>query len=231
MTILTKPWPALRSSYTTAGVTVRPLQPGDAHLIEEMHQRLSPDSLYYRYLRYRPPTPAEIAAVCRLAPETGAGLVVTTQEAPTAIVGVAYYVREPHAAEPTAELGILIEDRFQGQGIGRRLWQRLQQQAQADGVCRLRLLVHPHNQRMAWLVQGSGLPYTTKADDGLREYLVTLTPRSLPTTLEAAPTTRRGAWHIVNPIQSGPAIHHSLFTIYHSLFGEQEKYHDPHETL
>lgn len=200
MTILTQPWPALRPSYRASGVTVRPIQQGDAHLIDEMHQRLSPDSLYFRYLRCRPPTAAEIAAVCRLAPESGAGLVVTTQEIPAAIVGVAYYVREPHATEPTAELGILIEDRFQGQGIGRRLWQRLQQQAQRDGVRRLRLLVHPQNQRMAWLVQSSGLPYAAKVDGGLREYLVTLAPRSLPTTPEAAPTTRRGAWHIVNPI-------------------------------
>jgi RimJ/RimL family protein N-acetyltransferase len=173
MTILTQPWLALRPSYRAGGVTVRPIQHGDAHLIDEMHQRLSPDSLYFRYLQCRPPTAAEIAAVCRLAPESGAGLVVTTQEAPTAIVGVAYYVREPHAAEPTAELGILIEDRFQGQGIGRRLWQRLQQQAQRDGVRRLRLLAHPQNQRMAWLVQSSGLPYAAKADGGLREYLVT----------------------------------------------------------
>lgn len=154
-------------------IVVRALVAKDAALIDAMHQRLSPESVYYRYLQYRKPTAAEIATVCHLAPAQGLGFVAVAG-AEAAIVGLAYYVRELQEEEPIAEPGILVEDRFQGQGIGRRLWQTLQQQAQQDGLRWLRILSHPQNQRLAYLVQGGGLPYTANANGGLREYLVDL---------------------------------------------------------
>ncbi len=154
-------------------IHVRPLVAGDADLIDAMHQRLSPESVYYRYLQYRKPTATEIAAVCRLAPAQGLGFVAVAG-AQAGIVGLAYYVREAREKEPTAEPAILVEDSFQGQGIGRRLWQTLQQQAQQDGLRWLRVLSHPQNGRLASLVQGGGLPYVANANGGLREYLVDL---------------------------------------------------------
>jgi len=183
MTTMTQPWVALRSTAESNGVIVRPMQPNDADLLFAMHQRLSPESIYYRYLQYRRPTLAEIATICRLSPARGAGFVATQQAPasadsaisdPPAIVGMAYYIREAHALEPTAEPGILVEDRCQNQGIGRRLWQQMQRHAQMTGLHRLRVWSHPHNQRLARLVQGGGLPYQTKAYDGLREYLIEL---------------------------------------------------------
>lgn len=154
-------------------IRVRPLVATDAELLSAMHQRLSPESIYYRYLQPRRPTPAEIAAVCDLDPAIGVGFVAFTPSE-AAIVGVAYYVRERQGTEPTAEPGILIEDRFQEQGIGRRLWQTLQHQAQCDGLRWLRVLYHPQNRRLARLVQGGGFPYVAKTSGGLSEYLVDL---------------------------------------------------------
>lgn len=155
-------------------IVVRPLTGADAGLIEAMHQRLSPTSIYYRYLQYRKPTATELATVCQLDPARGRGLVAVVQGEPDAIVGLAYYVREAYAAVPTAEPGILIEDRFQAQGLGRRLWQQLQQVALCDGLRWLRVWSHPENQRMTRLVRGGGFPYTAKVYDGLSEYLVAL---------------------------------------------------------
>lgn len=178
MTTMTQPWVALRSTAESNGVTMRPIQPGDADLLFAMHQRLSPESIYYRYLQYRRPTLAEIATICRLTPARGAGFVATQPEpgvdAPPLIVGMAYYIREAHALEPTAEPGILVEDRFQNQGIGRRLWQQMQRHAQMAGLHRLRVWAHPHNQHLAQLVRGGGLPYQANAYDGLSEYLIDL---------------------------------------------------------
>jgi RimJ/RimL family protein N-acetyltransferase len=187
------------------GITVRPLQPADADLIHAMHHRLSPESLYYRFLQYRRPTPAELATVCDLDPTRGAGLVATTQEEggqeEEAIVGLAYYIREAHEPEPTAELGIVVEDRFQAQGIGRTLWRQLQQAAQRDGLRRLRILLHPANERMTRLVQGGGQPYITKSHSGLREYLVALDegPIYAPKDAEQKPmgTALVGHWRNV----------------------------------
>lgn len=167
---------AWSSTYPQAAIIVRPLAKTDATLIEAMHQRLSPESIYLRYLQYRNPTLAEITAVCHLGPTKGAGFVAIPHDEPTTIVGLAYYVREPHEPEPTAEPGILVEDRFQEQGVGRRLWQELQQHAQEDGLRWLRVLSHPDNQRLTRLVRGGRLPYTAKFNDGLNEYRVALHP-------------------------------------------------------
>jgi GNAT superfamily N-acetyltransferase len=164
------------SGYPQAAIIVRPLAKTDATLIEAMHERLSPASIYSRYLQYRKPTLAEITAVCHLDPAKGAGFVAIPQEEPTAIVGLAYYVREPQEPEPTAEPGILVEDGFQEQGVGRCLWQQLQRHAQKEGLRWLRVLSHPDNQRLTRLVQGGGLPYAAKFNDGLNEYRVALTP-------------------------------------------------------
>ena len=174
MTLLAQPWVALHSPLEPQGVNVRPLQHDDADLIFAMHQRRSAESVYSRYLQYRRPTLTEIATVCDLAPERGAGFVATLSIEPTAIIGVAYYVRETYTPEPTAEPGILVEDRFQAQGIGRRLWQQVQRHAQMNGLRRLRVWTHPHNRRLARLVEGGGLPYHLRISDGLSEYLVDL---------------------------------------------------------
>lgn len=174
MITATKPEMTLSAPALMQGVTIRPIQRRDATLLYEMHQRLSPDSIYYRYLQYRRPTLAELTPLCGLAPERGAGFVAITQTEPITIVGIAYYVREQHALEPTAEPGILVEDRFQAQGLGRRLWQQVQQQARLTGLRRLRVWSHPGNYRMAQLVRGGGFPYVTKAYDGLSEYLIDL---------------------------------------------------------
>lgn len=161
------------SQRAAPGIRVRPLVATDAALLSAMHQRLSPESIYYRYLQQRKPTPAEIAAVCALDPASGGGFVAVAP-GEVAIVGVAYYVREAQGLEPTAEPGILIEDRFQEQGIGRQLWQTLQHQAQQDGLRWLRVLYHPQNRRLARLVQGGGFPYVAKTNGNLSEYWVDL---------------------------------------------------------
>ncbi|MEZ4864227.1 MAG: GNAT family N-acetyltransferase [Caldilineaceae bacterium] len=64
-------------------------------------------------------------------------------------------MREAYSLEPTAEPGIVVEDRFQAQGIGRRLWQQLQHHAQVNGLRRLRVWSRLNNRQLARLVQGS----------------------------------------------------------------------------
>lgn len=189
-------------------VTVRAIRPADADLIDKMHRRLTPDSIYYRYLRYRPPTLTEIAAICRLDPTKGVGLVATVHAGAEyieeSIVGVAYYVREAAAGHQTAEPGILVEDRFQAQGIGRSLWQQLQQHAQRDGLHWLRVLTHPHNERVARLVQGAGLPYVATVHGDLHEYLVQIETPPNPIAVQVTKPLRStlvGHWrHLRNQL-------------------------------
>lgn len=174
MTTFATPSGARHSPPDRHAVTMRPIQPGDAPLLYAMHERLSPESIYARYLQYRKPTLTELATICFLAAETNAGFVAVTQEPTAAIVGMAYYVRDRYEVEPTAEPGILVEDRFQAQGIGRRLWQMLQYHALLAGVHWLRIWTYPGNHRLVQLVRGGGFPYIAGVHAGLSEYRVAL---------------------------------------------------------
>ncbi len=164
-------------------ITIRPIRPSDLYLLTEMHQRLSCASIYARFLQYRCPSVDELRAICCLRAERGAGFVATMQQAREIIVGLAYYVREAHTQYLTAEPGILVEDQFQGQGIGRRLWQEIHRHAQLHHVRQLRVLFAPSNCRLLHLLHTSGFTYQAQMSYELVEYLVALdtyTPSTYP---------------------------------------------------
>lgn len=85
-------------------------------------------------------------------------------------------MRQAHDSHPTAEPGILVEARFQGQGIGRRLWGQLHEHAKANQIRRSQVFFEPGNERMLRLLQGSGFAYQANVRGGLNEYLVSLSP-------------------------------------------------------
>jgi acetyltransferase len=164
-------------------VTVRPIRLGDADAIYAMHKRLLPESLYYRYLQYRIPPLAEVAALCNMSPEQGAGFVAVTHTGCEHIVGVAHYVRDGGQHTCAAELAILVEDRYQGLGIGRSLWQRLHQHAAADRLCELRVIFDVRNHRLLRLIQGSGYLYKPSFDGDLNDYRVVLSEPPQPSRI------------------------------------------------
>jgi RimJ/RimL family protein N-acetyltransferase len=192
MTYRPNQWATAQSPQANAPITIRPIQPGDVDLIAEMHQRLSPESLYYRYLQPRIPSLGEIEQVCRLAPGSGAAFVATVQQPKESIISLAYYVREAQTAEPTAEPGILVEDRFQGQGLGRRLWRQLHDHAWSNQIHQLRVFAAPGNLRLLRLLQGSGFGYGVKAHGEFNEYLVSLDRQPAQPVLAAGSPLRIG---------------------------------------
>jgi len=156
---------------TPAPVTIRQAQMDDVDLILEMHQRLSPDSLYNRYHSPRLPTKEEIEKICALDSEHGRALVAVHTRVEYQIVGMAYYVK---TAPTVADTAFLVEDRFQGQGIGRRLMQQLSQLAVVRGIRFFDALVLPANQRMIYLLHHTGQLVYNRLDFGAREMRVQL---------------------------------------------------------
>ena len=174
MTTITETWVSQQLAPTQPSLHLRLIRPEDLVLLCEMHHRLSSESIYLRYLQYKVPSLDELAAVCQLSPERGAAFVATVKSGKERLVGLAYYMIDSAGARPIAELGILVEDQFQGQGIGRALWQRLHQHARGEQIHGLRVLFDPINWRVLRLLRGSGYPYHASSEDDINNFMVLL---------------------------------------------------------
>src|SRR3954469_25860308 len=131
-------------------VGTRPVHPDDAVRFRRMWPRLSPDTVYRRFhspLRSLPPeTVDRLATVDHDVREAVAG------DVGGAVGGVARYHRSP--ADPaTAEFAILVEDAWQGVGLGRQLLVELLELAAARGVRSLTATVQPDNDRVIGLIR------------------------------------------------------------------------------
>jgi ribosomal protein S18 acetylase RimI-like enzyme len=146
-----------------AAVAIRPARPDDVEAIMAMHQRLSADTLYSRYHSPRMPSRMEVAGITRLngdgviedgvTVDGGRALLAVLPGRRGAVVGLAYYVV---TGPETAEVAFLVEDAYQGQGIGRRLVRALSQEAQAAGIRYFDADVLAANQPMLRLLRQHG---------------------------------------------------------------------------
>jgi GNAT superfamily N-acetyltransferase len=131
-------------------VATRPVQPDDDARLVRLWPRLSADTVYRRFhspLRGLPAATVRHLVVVDHDRRDAVVAVVGGE-----IVGVARYDRSP--ADPTtAEFAVLVEDAWQGVGLGRRLLLELSDLAAARGVRRLTATVQADNDRMVWLIR------------------------------------------------------------------------------
>ncbi|MFL6098135.1 MAG: GNAT family N-acetyltransferase [Blastococcus sp.] len=131
-------------------VATRPVQPDDAARFGRLWPRLSPDTVYRRFH----------SPLHDLPPETVRRLVTVDHDRREAVaavvggevVGVARYDRSP--GDPaTAEFAILVEDAWQGMGLGRQLLLELVELAAVRGVRTLTATVQRDNDRVIGLIR------------------------------------------------------------------------------
>jgi GNAT superfamily N-acetyltransferase len=131
-------------------VATRPVQPDDDVLFRRLWPRLSPETVYRRFH----------SPIHDLPRETVRRLVTVDhdrREAVAAIVGgevvgVARYDRSP--TDPaTAEFAIVVEDAWQGMGLGRQLLTELIELATVRGVTTLTATVQRDNDRVIGLIR------------------------------------------------------------------------------
>ncbi|MBK8903450.1 MAG: GNAT family N-acetyltransferase [Anaerolineaceae bacterium] len=169
----TAPWANFdQAAASRTALIFRPVQAEDADLIVAMHQRLSEETVFRRYHSPRVPTRREIDQICQLSGENGRTLAATVSGKNTAVVGLAYYVV---SAANTAEMALLVEDRYQGQGIGKRLLQQLVALAVAQGICYFDAFVLPTNKAMLHLLEQTGPMVYNRLGYGARELRIQLT--------------------------------------------------------
>lgn len=154
-------------------VTIRPIRPEDIPLIQEMHQRLSPNSLYLRYLSPSIPSAQELEFQCSLGGRAGVGIVATVGDRQEQVVGVACCLIDPN--DPSrGEPAILVEDRYQGCGLGKQILKYFYSQAARMGLQTIVCHTDPSNLPVLNLVKSSGLRYESRYADGLREITIWL---------------------------------------------------------
>ncbi len=142
-------------------IETRPVRPDDDELFRRLWPRLSRETVYRRFH----------APLRRIPAETVRRLVEVDHDLREAVVavvggevvGVARYDRSP-AAPHTAEFAIVVEDAWQGFGVGRQLLGELVALAAARGVEVLTAIVQPDNDRVLGLIRRV-LPDSTVTPD------------------------------------------------------------------
>jgi RimJ/RimL family protein N-acetyltransferase len=131
-----------------ARLRLRPIRPDDAERLIALYDRLSQRSAYQRFftvLKRLPPDWAEVFATVdfrhRLA-------VVAERETPAGpeLIGVGRY--EPIDGDDAVEVAFVVEDGWQGLGLGPLLLDAVMRAGEARGIHRFRAYVLADNPRM-----------------------------------------------------------------------------------
>jgi RimJ/RimL family protein N-acetyltransferase len=134
------------------GVHLRPIRADDAPRLRALYERLSPESLYYRFFSpVPPPTDRQLRLLTEVDYDRRMAVVATVGGD---VVGVARYDRidgDPAAAE----VAVIVQDDLQGHGLGTTLMQRLAEMATERGVERFTATVLPENQRVLGMFERS----------------------------------------------------------------------------
>src|SRR5512139_2423958 len=164
-------------------VTIRPIRPDDADDLQATFQRLSMESIYLRFLSFKKELPDEEARYLATVDYTSrmAFVAIARENSHEMVVGVSRYAMDDPANPEFAESAVVVEDKYQGRGLGKLLLWRLVNYARIKGIHILRGNLQAGNSRMLDLVKRSGLPHQTKYVDGIWEVDIDITaPRQAP---------------------------------------------------
>jgi GNAT superfamily N-acetyltransferase len=158
-------------------VPVREVRAEDAGALRRLVNRSSERSIELRFFgpmkelsEERARSFAEVDGVDRFA------LVALDPEDEGEIVAVVRYERE--AGTDGAEYAALVEDRFQGRGLGIGLTRQLIEAARERGIGRLHALVMRENRVMLGLLRSLELPEQQRWENGLEHIEIDLRPEA-----------------------------------------------------
>jgi GNAT superfamily N-acetyltransferase len=130
---------------------LRPLEPDDGELLVRLFFRLSPETVYRRFLSPIPdPYRPEMRRLLEVDHRHREALAVLSEGE---VVAVARYARE--AANPdVAEIAIVVEDGWQHRGLGRLLTRRLAALARRRGIAAFHATMLGDNRPALRLLRG-----------------------------------------------------------------------------
>lgn len=149
----------------TESIHFRPIEPGDRGRLQRFHSRLSLPTIEQRFHAAKKDLSEPLARRFTDLDGHDEFAIVATTGTRGRIVGVARYAR---IDDTSAEVAFVVEDGYQGHGIGRRLMRRLRAHAVAAGLTEFVAYVRPNNTPMTRLLEEAG-PTTARWEDGTVE--------------------------------------------------------------
>jgi acetyltransferase len=152
-------------------VTIRPIRPEDEPLLIRLHQALSERTVYLRYfqpLKLSQRTAHErLTRICFIDYDREIVLVVEHKgsNGNTEIIAIGR-LSKLRGGSNEAELAVLVDDRFQGQGLGTELYSRLISVARNEKLKRVICTILAENREMRAICQKLGFRMQADMEDG-----------------------------------------------------------------
>jgi GNAT superfamily N-acetyltransferase len=143
----------------------RVVRPDDAPALQRLHARCSERTIYLRFFgSMKKLSDGQARYVASTDGVDHFGLVALDPQGPEEIIAVVRYARKP--GDERAEYAALVEDGWQGQGIGAALTHRLIDEARGNGVGSFYAPVKGENKRMLNVLRHLDLPEQERVEDG-----------------------------------------------------------------
>jgi RimJ/RimL family protein N-acetyltransferase len=157
-------------------VTIRSIRKDDAPRLQALLGRLSQETIFLRFLQYlKSLTSQEAEALATVDYYQRMAIVATREKnGEEQVIAVARYTVFDQNQPNTAEIGIVVEDAYQNQGLGSYLLDELTRYAKASGIRFFVSTISAQNSRILHFIRRSGLPTERKLDLGTWEIRVQL---------------------------------------------------------
>jgi GNAT superfamily N-acetyltransferase len=155
---------------------LRPIREGDEVGLLTLYDRLSPESLYFRFFAVPGKDAGKAAYLARVDYDSRYAVVAETAGILVAVARWERLVDRPGQAE----VAFTVADDFQGRGLGSILFRRLAELALARGITIFEAEVLKSNERMLRVFERTGLPTATRDQGAILTIILTLGAPAAP---------------------------------------------------
>jgi acetyltransferase len=159
-------------------VVIRPIRAEDEPLMKIFHETLSDRSVYLRYLSpmllSQRVTHERLSRVCHSDYSREIVLVVEAEKNSERIISAVGRLSKFRGEDDEARISLLVSDKFQGEGIGLELVNRLIDVAKREKIKQIIAVMSPENETMKVLCEKTGFSFTTNTETKMIEASINL---------------------------------------------------------
>jgi acetyltransferase len=179
MTLIKYPGEYIQSIQLKDGTpaVIRPIRPDDASLLQSAFNRLSPQTIYFRFLKsFTELSDEQARHFANVDYKSRMAFVGTiSEDGAESLIAVARYDLRVDIEPGAAESAIVVRDDFQNRGMGTAIMLHLIKYARDHGVDEFVATIHTTNTRIMGFITRSELPYSrTLLEPGVWEIRVEL---------------------------------------------------------